>query len=875
MVAYVLDFQEIDKTKLLTVGGKGANLGELAKINGIRVPEGFCVTTDAYMRIVEDNKEIHTLLNQLSLLKLEDREEIGKISWKIRSAIEGIAIPKDIEEAITRYLSKLGDKQAYAVRSSATAEDLPLASFAGQQDTYLNIIGKKAILQHISKCWASLFTDRAVTYRIQNGFEHSKVYLSVVVQRMIFPEAAGIMFTADPITSNRKVLSIDASFGLGEALVSGLVNADIYKVRDGKILDKKISTKKLAIYALEKGGTEEREIEPGLQNTQTLTDQQILQLERMGRTIESYFGCPQDIEWCFYENAFYVVQSRPITTLYPAPENMDGKNRVYMSYSHRQMMTDAFKPLGIYFFQQIQKHLGASELSVLGGRLYKDVSHDLASPFARNIFIKNIGSVDVLMQNAFSNLVKNKDYIKTLPRGKTSLSLGTGVMSWMMEAIKIRRKNDPSIIKELMANNEKSVRMLQQTIINKSGDQLFSFILDDFKELAAIMSEPRSVAAALVGVMAVSSVNKKIEKWLGEKSVADTLSLSVANNVTSEMGLELLDVADVVRKYPKVINYLEHARDETFFADMAGLDGGDDVSRSIRVYLSKYGMHCSGDIDITKPRWSEKPTLLVPMIRGNIKNFGHGAHSMKFEQGRLEAEKKKQEIISRLEQLPGGKRKAKEAGKMISVLRNFIGYREYSKHAFLERFIFYKQALLREAGKLVQKGIIREKEDIFYLDFEELREAVKTNRLDYNIVIRRKEEFEVHVKLTPPRVMTSDGEVIFGEYNTGSIPKGALAGIPVSSGIIEGRARVILNMEDAKIDEGDILITEFTDPSWSALFVSVKGLVTEVGGMMTHGAVIAREYGLPAVFSVENATKRIKDGQKIRVNGTEGYVEIL
>ena len=227
-------------------------------------------------------RRFSSLLDQLSLLKADDREGIGEISAKIRKLIEGIAIPQGIDHEITRHLAQLGENNAYAVRSSATAEDLPTASFAGQQDTYLNILGKDAILQHISKCWASLFTDRAVTYRIQNGFDHRKVHLSVVIQRMVFPEAAGILFTADPITSNRKVTSIDASFGLGEALVSGLVNADIYKVRDGRIVDKKISTKKLAIYALKEGGTEEKRIEAERQNMQTLTDEQILQLERMG-----------------------------------------------------------------------------------------------------------------------------------------------------------------------------------------------------------------------------------------------------------------------------------------------------------------------------------------------------------------------------------------------------------------------------------------------------------------------------------------------------------------------------------------------------------------------------------------------------------------
>jgi pyruvate,water dikinase len=330
MNSYVLGFQEIDKTKLSMVGGKGANLGELSRIEGIQVPEGFCVTTEAYKEIIRNNEEFNSLLDRLSLLKADNREGIGEISTKIRKVIERTAIPKGIDNEITHHLVQLGEKNAYAVRSSATAEDLPTASFAGQQDTYLNIIGKKAIMRHISKCWASLFTDRAVTYRIQNSFDHSKVHLSVVIQKMVFPEAAGIMFTADPITSIRKVASIDASFGLGEALVSGLVNADNYKVREGKIIDKKISSKKLAIYALKEGGTEEKQIEAERQNMQLLTDEQISQLERMGRTIEAYFGRPQDIEWCLYENKFFIVQSRPITTLYPIPDVQDGKNHVYM-----------------------------------------------------------------------------------------------------------------------------------------------------------------------------------------------------------------------------------------------------------------------------------------------------------------------------------------------------------------------------------------------------------------------------------------------------------------------------------------------------------------------------------------------------------------
>ncbi len=311
-------------------------------------------------------------------------------------------------------------------------------------------------------------------------------------------------------------------------------------------------------------------------------------------------------------------------------------------------------------------------------------------------------------------------------------------------------------------------------------------------------------------------------------------------HTSAEMGLELLDVADVVRQYPAVLEYFQHANDETFFENLAKLEGGNAVSKSIRAYLGKYGMRCPGEIDITRPRFSEQPTALVPMILSNIKNLEPNAHNALFERGLLEAKQKEQNLLNRLEQLPGGKQKAKKARKKISVLRNFVGYREYPKYIMVEHYWIIKQALMKEAARLVQKGVIREKEDIYYLSFEELREAIRTNRVDYGIITKRKQEYETYEKLTPPRVMTSEGEIISGEYDTGNIPKGALAGIPVSSGTIEGRARVVLKMEDAHMEDGDILVTVFTDPSWTPVFVTIKGLVTEVGGMMTHGAVCCK-----------------------------------
>ena len=871
MSSFVLGFQDIDKTKLMVVGGKGANLGELSRIDGIIVPEGFCITTEAYKRIISQTPEFNDLLEQLYLLKVEDRERICEISKKIRSVIEGTVIAKEIDEAVTHFITKLGDKNAYAVRSSATAEDLPTASFAGQQDTYLNIIGKEAILKHISKCWASLFTERAITYRLQNGFDHRKVHLSVVVQKMVFPQAAGILFTADPVTSHRKVLSIDASFGLGEALVSGLVNADSYKVRNGKIIEKKISTKKLAISALKDGGTKEQEIEPERQNRQALTDEQILQLERMGRKIEEHFGCPQDIEWCLVDDTFYIVQSRPITTLFPIPEANDQENHVYVSVGHQQMMTDPMKPLGLSFFLLTTNAL----MRKAGGRLFVDVTPILASPASRESILDVMGKFDPLMKDALMTIIERGDFIQSLPDDKQEKTPGKSNQGPSLADFQTLNEYDPAIVSDLIKRSETSIEELKQNIQTKSGSDVFDFILENIQQVKKSLSDRQSFGVIMTAMNASSWINEKMKEWLGEKNVADTLSQSAPNNITSEMGLALLDVADVIRPYPEVINYLQYVKDDNFLDELVKFVGGQETQDAISAYLNKYGMRCAGEIDITRPRWSEKPTALVPLILSNIRNFEPGESKRRFEQGRQEALKKEQELLDRLKQLPDGEQKVEETKRMISLVRNFAGYREYPKYGIVNRYFVYKQALLKEAEQLVQANVIQEKEDIYYLTFEELREVVRTNKLDYQIISKRKDEYKFYEKLTPPRVITSDGEIIAGEYKRENLPAEAIVGLPVSSGVIEGRARVILNMEDADLEDGDILVTSFTDPSWTPLFVSIKGLVTEVGGLMTHGAVIAREYGLPAVVNVENATKLINDGQRIRVNGTEGYVEIL
>ncbi len=835
----VLDIQEIDRTQVAVAGGKGALLGELLRIEGVRVPPGFCITTEAFRRTIVQAPSIHTQLDRLSRLKLSDRDGVAALSAELRRRIEEIVLPDDLAEAVAGALVRCGEDLAYAVRSSATAEDSPTASFAGQHDTYLNVTGLEAILRDVRRCWASLFSERAVTYRLRGGIEHRHVQMAVVVQQMVLPVASGILFTADPLTCNRKLAVVEAIPGLGEELVSGQVNPDIYTVRDGAIVLRTLANEQPA-----------------------LEDGDILALAQLGRRIEKFFERPQDIEWCRTEDGFQIVQSRPVTTLFPVPEAGDHKNHVYVSVGHQQMMTDPIKPLGLSLWQLTTPR----PMSVAGGRLFVDITQGLASPTSRAGLLEVLGGFDPLIGDALQTILERGDFIPTVP------DEGGGAPAGDPPA---PIETDPAIVAELIEGNQASVAALKRDIRAKSGSALLDFILADIQELKRLVFDPRSFQVFMTAMEASRWLNDKLEAWLGEKSAADTLTQSVSHNVTSEMGLALLDVADVIRPHPDVVAFLENVEDEGFLDELAKLAGGREARDAIRAFLEKYGMRCAGEIDITRPRWSERPTTLVPVILGNIKNFEPGAGERRFEQGRREAGDKEQELLERLRALPDGERKAEEVKRMIDRVRTFIGYREYPKYGMVSRYFVYKQALLEEAERLVQAHVLREKEDIFYLTFQELHDVVRTNQVDEQLIRRREDAFRSYQALTPPRVLTSDGEVMAGTYRRDDVPTGALIGLPVSAGIIEGRARVILDMAEADLEAGDILVTTYTDPSWTPLFVAIKGLVTEVGGLTSHGVVIAREYGLPAVVGVEHATQLIRDRQRIRVHGTDGYVEIL
>lgn len=882
MKKYVLSFKEIDKTTLPYVGGKGANLGEMTKA-GFPVPQGFCVTTRAYRAFIQQSSEINRLFDLLDRLNPDDLEQTRKLGQSIREHLQSIPMPEDIKVCILEAFHTAGKDKAYAIRSSATAEDLPSASFAGQQETYLNIRGSEQLLEAIKKCWVSLFTDRAITYRAKNSFGHHSVFLSVVVQEMVFPEIAGVMFTADPLTGRRKTVSVNASFGLGEALVSGLVTADSYQVRSGKITKKEIGKKKIAIYPLPEGGTATEDLPPEKQEQQVLEDGRIIELAKLGQKIENHYGLEQDIEWAYAEGKFYILQSRPITSLFPVPQVTDGKFHVFASFGHIQMMTDAMKPLAISLISNLTNYFKKdySEKFFVysaGGRVFADLTGPLLFKPARHMLFKVFRNMDELLVSALEEAVKKEEFLKlSLPKKSLFRTLRKIAPIMIPTLLKVRMNLHFINPYKARATADliiiKIAKEKEEYIFEVSGSERIRRIRQSMGEMPKILLSVANFWIA--GVLASRTLTEKLKNRVGEKESAYLLSQlnkSLPGNVTTELGLELGDLADIARKYPEVIAYLEKANSSSFYEDLLKVEGGPEFKQELDNFLKKYGMRCPGEVDITKPRWYEEPIQLIPSIISKIRTTSPTEHREKFKQGKREAERVEKEILSKF-----GFFQRKRISRLVKLYRNLLGMREHHKFALIILLDIYKRAILEESQSLKDKGILLQKEDVFYFTLDELI-AINENRFSGSIqevIVGRKKQHELNQKLTVPRVMTSEGEIITGKGREVKAPEETLIGTPVSSGVVEGVARVILRLEDAKLRPGEILVTSFTDPGWTPIFTSAVGLVIEVGGIMSHGSVIAREYGIPAVAGIENVTKIIKDGSYIRVNGTEGYVQIL
>ncbi|TWT28446.1 phosphoenolpyruvate synthase [Planomicrobium sp. CPCC 101110] len=885
MEPYVLDFNEIDKRHLSSVGGKGANLGEMAKA-GFPVPRGFCVSTSAYRSFLQASNEMEGFFDQLERLQYDDLQQISQVARQIREHLSSLTMPDLIEDAILAAWRSIGEHKYYAVRSSATAEDLPSASFAGQQDTFLNVIGQEPLLKAVQNCWASLFTDRAVSYRTKNGFGHRTVFLSVVVQEMVFPDVSGILFTADPVTGHRHTFSIDASYGLGEALVSGLVTADFYQVHNGRITNKQISKKELAIYSLPGGGTITQPLNSEQQEAQALTDGQILELAAIGKQIENHYGSEQDIEWAFANNQFFILQSRPITSLFPLPAVSDSDFHVFINFGYIQMMTAPMKPLAISLLSNVTDFLvptpaNAAEriLREAGGRAFADFSKALSLPPMRRRILKLLRGMDTAMASALAETASRMEFQQiTVPKKaivRTVFRTAPYVVPVIFKAANNLAATDPTKAdKKATAFINRKVKEHENMLAMLSGTERIRFIRRSMRNMFPDVLT-KIVPYIIAGMLASARLEKKLKQKFGDVEAAALLSelyKSLPANVTTEMGIELGDLADEARTHPELLYFLENIDKGNFYRSLKDVPGGYEFQSKLARFIAKYGSRCAGEIDVTKPRWAEEPAQLVPFIISHIHTTAPGEHRNKFYQGELAAEETGRYILSKYSSI-----EKRWMARLLKVYRNLMGMREHHKFALVRLMYLYKRAMLADAGVLAEKGVLQKPEDVFYLSLEEFILLLENSKamLKKGTIEAREKKHQLDQNLHSPRILTSDGEMLNGRPAQLEGQKGALIGSGVSAGLVEGPARVVLHPEDANLNPGEILVAPFTDPGWTPLFTSAVGLVTEVGGMMTHGSVVAREYGIPAVVGVDGATQSIKDGDRIRVDGTHGFVEIL
>ncbi|MFD9702162.1 PEP/pyruvate-binding domain-containing protein [Lentzea sp. NPDC059081] len=822
-MALTIDFSGVDGTMLAVVGGKAANLGELTRA-GFPVPPGFCVTTDAYRAVAEAGELASTTPENARRTLLET------------------PVPQEIRDAIGTAYRALGDNVPVAVRSSATAEDLPFASFAGQQDTFLNVVGEDAVVDAVRRCWASLWTDRAVSYRETNGIDHTTTYLAVVVQQMVQSAISGVMFTANPVTGKRDQVVIDASSGLGEAVVSGAVNPDHFVVDGSDIVEKRLGDKRFLIRSLPGGGTEH--VEVGENGDPCLTDGQIHALAVLGRKVQQHYGAPQDTEWAIdADGDLHLTQARPITTLFPLPDNADGDVHVYFCFSLAQGLERPITPMGRAVFREIAK--SALEIVIgdpasksyveAGDRIFLDVTKVLRSKVGREFVTRLLGVMEARSAEVLRGLFDD-------PRFAITTSSPAPAVKRVLRLA--RRFHVPVTAVKALANPEKAVRtalLMEREVLEKSA----SLSIEQALRQCVVPMLPKLAPTALIGFAMLGLVGKVVRTKPGE---LQTVLRGLPNNITTEMDMAMWDVAQQIRRDPAAL--------ERFRA------GGRPAV--LEDFLARWGHRAVAEIDLGLPRWSDDPAHVAGVVRNFLLLDGDQAHpDVVFARGAAEAE-------AMIETLA---RRARGRGWLVRFAlrrtRMLAGLREYPKYLVITLFGTLRKRIAEIGAQLAADGRLDAGDDVFFLDFEEMRSARGDLR---EIVAARREVYDRELRRRHiPRVLLSDGTEPEAVHH-GVPADGDLVGTPASAGTVTGVARVVMDPVGAHLEPGEILVAPSTDPGWTPLFLTAGGLVMEMGGANSHGAVVAREYGIPAVVGVREAVTRIKTGERITVDGSTGAV---
>jgi len=897
---FVQPLSEFGQASLAQAGGKGANLGALIQA-GFPTPPGFCVTTAAYRRFVDANRLEPEIVRLSAAASTADPQSLETASAQIRGLFEQGQIPDEIaSEVRAAYAALPGDRggpPAVAVRSSATAEDLPDMSFAGQQDTYLNIIGGDAVVDAVRRCWGSLWTARALGYRMRNHIEHQDVALAVVLQVMVPSEVSGVLFTANPLTGKRTETVIDATLGLGEALVSGQVEPDHYVVGDAGIVSKTLGKKAVAIYGGEQGGTRTVAMEAASQ--QALPDDAILELARLGRQIEAFFGTPQDIEWAWAGGKLYILQSRPVTSLYPLFDTISRDDFVVaFSLASVQGMFEPFTPFGMDIFRGLavdfSKLFGRqvtvdTERGVLpaGGRLFLNVTPFFRSPAGHRFLDVFVNGIDPGSQAAIEGLMD--DPRLAMQEGRMTLRTRLGFMRLFapVAANVVLSLISPALGRKRL---ERAIdELLQRLRSGYAGAKTLS-------ERLALMDSPlfdliplfrsRLVPAVAAGQLPFQVLLRVLSAGLPEgKQTVMELTRGLPYNVTTEMDLVLWGASRRIKDDAASARHFAQASAQQLAAEYLAGSLPPAAQEAIAGFMQRYGARGVGEIDMGRPRWQEEPTALIQALCSYLQ-FPPGAPSPEdvFLRGKETAIDARERLLEMLRQTPRGRLKAFLARFLIGRMRELGGLRESPKFAAIRAMTIIREAILASGREMVSAGALEREDDLFYLRIAEVREIAGYGQPDpvkmepWKAVFAARRQAYDREKRRPriPRVLLSDGTAYYEGVQAGLEDRpGLIVGSPVSPGVVEGVVHVVFDPRGVNLAPGEILVCPGTDPAWTPLFLAAGGLVMEVGGMMTHGSVVAREYGIPAVVGVSDATTRLKTGQRVRVDGSKGVVEVL
>jgi pyruvate,water dikinase len=891
------------------VGGKAANLGELVNA-GLPVPGGFCLTTDAYrlatrsgsLSVAESLGAVHLALKSTTADQLP---ELAGLAGQARDIILAADIPPEIEAAVREACVGLGQDVPVAVRSSATAEDLPFASFAGQQDTYLNVVGADAVLQAVRDCWASLWTDRAVSYRASRGIDPAAVALAVVVQRMVDAAVAGVMFTANPITGRRQEAVIDASPGLGEAVVSGAVNPDHFEVDlvTGRVLERRLGDKRMIVRPLPGGGTESVAA-PDAGASACLTDGQAAELAALGRLVERHFGSPQDTEWAIdRDGRLWLTQSRPITTLYPVPERASAGSdpRVYLCFSLAQGLTRPITPMGLAAFRLIASSVaktagfdvpeprnGPPPYAEAGQRIYFDLTTVARSTTGRRIVPRVFDVMEARSATVLRRVFED-------PRFSVTRRTPFGLLRHVVPAAVHARA--PETLFRGLFRPEAALRRLNRfdrefrNSLELPSDAAPVERLDHAERILG--SRLFSVVPAILPLAALGFATLALAgKLLGGHSRWDDLQQvlrGLPNNVTTEMDLELWRLATVIKDDGESFRAVAGQEPAALGAQFSDGQLPAVLQAGLARFMARYGHRAVAEIDVGMPRWSDDPTHILGVLANYLRlEDPMLAPDVQFGKAAVEAEAHVARLVA--EARSRGRLRGALVRAALRRSRLFAGLRELPKYQLVVGLAEVRAQLRQVGAELAGAGVIDHEDDVFFLDFEEARQglgqgsggtgsgsSVAGSRDVRDLVARRRAAYALELERRHvPRLLLSDGtepEALHPvRANAAPEVPGALAGSPASAGTVTAPARVILDPVGARLEPGEILVAPSTDPGWTPLFLTAGGLVMEMGGPNSHGAVVAREYGIPAVVGVPDATLRLSTGQKITVDGGAGTV---